>query len=37
MGFLDFLKGKGGEPEQASATFPAILGAPAQGAFMAMN
>lgn len=37
MGFLDFLKGKGGEPEQASATFPAILGAPAQGAFVAMN
>lgn len=37
MGFLDFLKGKGGEPEQASATFPAILGAPAQGAFVAMD
>lgn len=37
MGFLDFLKGKGGEPEQAAATFPAILGAPAQGAFVAMD
>lgn len=37
MGFLDFLKGKGGEPEQAAAAFPAILGTPAQGAFMAMN
>lgn len=37
MGFLDFLKGKGSEPEQAAVTFPVILGAPAQGAFVAMT
>ena len=37
MGFLDFLKGKGNEPEQAAVTFPAALGAPAQGAFVAMD
>lgn len=34
MGFLDFLKEKGSEPEQAVVTFPVILGAPAQGAFV---
>ena len=37
MGFLDFLKGKGNEPEQTVVTFPAALGAPAQGAFVAMD
>ena len=37
MGFFDFLKGKGSEPEQAAVTFPAILGAPTQGTFVAMG
>ena len=37
MGFLDFLKGKGGEPKQDAVIFPAVLGAPAQGAFVAME
>lgn len=36
MSLLDFLKGKSGEPEQAAVTFPTVLGAPAQGAFVAM-
>lgn len=37
MGFFDFLKGKDSGPEQAAVTFPAVLGAPAQGTFAAME
>lgn len=37
MGLFDRLKGKGGEPGQTAVTFPAVLGAPAQGAFVAMG
>lgn len=37
MGLLNFLKGKGVEPGQAAVTFPAVLGAPTQGAFVAMG
>ena len=37
MGFLDFLRGKGSEPEQTAVTVPVILGAPAQGAFVGMD
>ena len=37
MGIFNLLKGKGSEPDQPAVTFPAVLGAPAQGAFVAME